>query len=44
MEKLYFTLTGANHHYGTDFMEPGMEVNLVKVTPADPANPDVATF
>ena len=34
MEKLYFTLTGTNHHYGTDFMEPGMEVNLVK----DPEN------
>ena len=30
MEKLYFTVAGTNHHYGTKFMEPGMEVNLVK--------------
>lgn len=34
MEKLYFTIAGTHHHYGTDFMEPGMEVNLVK----DPEN------
>ena len=30
MEKLYFTVAGTNHHYGTDFMEPGMLVSLVK--------------
>lgn len=34
MKKLYFTITGTNHHYGADFMERGMEVNLVK----DPEN------
>ena len=34
MEKLYFTVAGTNHHYGTEFMEPGMEVSLVK----DPEN------
>ena len=30
MGKLYFTIAGTNHYYGTEFMEPGMEVNLVK--------------
>ena len=34
MEKLYFTVAGTKHHYGTEFMEPGMEVKLVK----DPEN------
>lgn len=34
MEKLYFTVAGTKHHYGTEFMEPGMEVKLVK----DPDN------
>ena len=34
MEKLYFTVAGAKHHYGTEFMETGMEVKLVK----DPDN------
>lgn len=34
MERLYFTLTGTNYYYGTDFMEPGMAVKLVK----DPEN------
>ena len=30
----YFTLTGCRHHYGTDFLEPKMTVNLRK----DPKN------
>lgn len=30
MEKIYFTIAGANHYYGTEFLETGMEVNLVK--------------
>ena len=30
MEKLYFTITGTHHHYGKEFIEPGMEVKLVK--------------
>lgn len=34
MEKIYFTITGVNHYYGNDFMEPGMEVELEK----DPEN------
>lgn len=34
MEKLYFTIAGTHHYYETDFMEPGMEVTLVK----DPEN------
>lgn len=34
MEKLYFSIAGTNHHYGKEFMEPGMNVNLVK----DPDN------
>ena len=29
MEKMYFT-AGTKHHYGTEFIEPGMEVKLVK--------------
>lgn len=27
---IYFTLTGTNYRYGTDFMEPGMKVKLKK--------------
>lgn len=34
MEKLYFTITGTGHYYGTEFIEPKMEVKLVK----DPEN------
>ena len=30
MKKLYFTITGTHHHYGKEFIEPGMEVKLVK--------------
>lgn len=30
MEKSYFTVAGTKHHYGTEFMKPGMEVKLVK--------------
>lgn len=30
MEKIYFTIAGTNHHFGTDFMEPKMKVKLVK--------------
>ena len=32
MKKLYFTITGTQHHYGKEFIEPGMEVKLVKET------------
>ncbi len=28
--KAYFTITGTNHYYGRDFLEPGMKVKLVK--------------
>ena len=34
MSTIYFTIAGANHYYGTDFMEPGMDVSLEK----DPTN------
>lgn len=34
MEKIYFTIAGTSHHYGTEFLEPNMEVNLTK----DPDN------
>ncbi|MBQ9700232.1 MAG: DNA-binding protein [Lachnospiraceae bacterium] len=34
MDKLYFTVAGTNHHYGTEFMETGMMVKLEK----DPEN------
>jgi len=30
MEKIYFTITGTNHHYGTEFLDPNMEVMLMK--------------
>ena len=30
MAKMYFTIAGMKHHYGNEFMETGMEVNLVK--------------
>ena len=28
--KKYFTITGTNHWHGMDFIEPGMEVQLIK--------------
>ena len=30
MKRIYFTLTGTNHHYGHEFFEPDMTVRLVK--------------
>ena len=30
MNKIFFTITGTNHHYGHDFFEPNMTVRLVK--------------
>lgn len=30
MADIYFTIAGTNHHHGQDFIEPKMEVNLVK--------------
>jgi len=30
MNKIFFTITGTNHHYGHDFIEPDMKVKLVK--------------
>lgn len=30
MEEMYFTIAGCNHYYGTEFMERGMKVKLVK--------------
>lgn len=30
MSKIYFTIAGTNHHYGSEFFEPNMEVTLVK--------------
>ncbi len=30
MKGMYFTLTGCNHYFGTDFMEKGMKVKLEK--------------
>lgn len=28
--KVFFTLAGTNHYYGTDFLKPGMKVQLKK--------------
>ena len=30
MAKVYFTLTGTKHYYGSEFLEPGMKVQLEK--------------
>ena len=30
MEKIYFTIAGANHYFGKDFIERDMTVKLVK--------------
>lgn len=30
MKKTYFTVTGTRHYFGQEFVEPGMEVKLVK--------------
>lgn len=30
MKKIYFTIAGTHYHFGTEFMKPGMEVQLVK--------------
>ena len=30
MSKVYFTITGTHHYFGNEFIEPGMEVELVK--------------
>ena len=30
MRKIFFTITGTNHRYGSGFMEPDMKVRLVK--------------
>lgn len=34
MNKTYFTITGTHHYFGKEFIEPDMEVKLVK----DPDN------
>lgn len=34
MERKYFTITGVDHYYGKEFMEPKMQVKLTK----DPEN------
>lgn len=30
MEKTYFTIAGMKHHFGHEYVEPGMEVKLEK--------------
>ncbi len=30
MKEMYITVTGLNHYYGSEFMEPKMEVKLIK--------------
>lgn len=30
MEKIYFTIAGMGHYFGNEFVEPNMEVKLVK--------------
>lgn len=30
MSRIFFTITGTNHHYGQEFFEPNMTVKLIK--------------
>jgi hypothetical protein len=30
MKDVYFTITGMNHYFGSDFMKKGMKVRLIK--------------
>ena len=30
MDKIYFTIAGANHYYGSDFLKPDMNIRLIK--------------
>lgn len=30
MSKILFTLTGTRYYHGSDFIKPGMEINLIK--------------
>jgi hypothetical protein len=30
MKDVYFTITGTNHYFGSDFMKKGMKVRLIK--------------
>lgn len=30
MKRIFFTLTGTNHYYGTDFLKKGMKIRLKK--------------
>lgn len=30
MSSIYFTITGMNHYYGSDFLKKGMKVKLIK--------------
>ena len=30
MKRIFFTITGTNHHYGHEFFEPNMAVKLIK--------------
>lgn len=30
MKNIYFTITGMNHYYGSDFLEKDMKVKLIK--------------
>lgn len=30
MEKIYFTIAGMGHYFGNEFVEPNMEVKLIK--------------
>lgn len=36
MKEMYFTIAGCNHYYGSDFMEKGMKVKLVKEPDNEP--------
>lgn len=29
-KRIYFTIAGTNHHFGHDFLEPKMEVKMIK--------------
>ena len=39
MKKIYITITGTGHYYGSDFLKKGMVVRLIK-EPENPYDPE----
>ena len=41
MKTFYFTITGTNHYYGTEFLNTGMKVKLIKTTKKERHKDDI---